>query len=137
MERTFHIFIGSDQSRKYFPRNIWSDFYVQLPEIVQLKGENWHCTVVELRATLNSFCYLCCDLCETSIVDNTRRPVLRSLTRKTTYEELIYVPVIKSEFSVIHLYILNAEGEKIALKLCTSTVYFDSLKTHDNVAIDS
>ena len=116
MERSFHMYVTSRIVKGYFKKNTSTDFYIQLPETVRLSGKGWYCALLQCRANISNTYYLCCDICDTSIVDNMRLPVLRQISRRTAhFEKLIYVPVIRSEFNTIHIYILNGEGELVSV----------------------
>jgi len=119
----FYIHLSSEDSKDLYPHNTPADFRVQLPERIQLLGR-WKCALAEIkfvsptqRSTLDTSLLLNSNLCDSSIVGNTKAPILRRmpLTRGTynkTYDFLHYYPIKTFNFDTIHLYINTDTGER-------------------------
>ena len=74
MERQMdkYLFLSSGDSPIH-PGNTANDFTVELPHLLDLKGD-WECALID---THRRHCIIYCDLCEYSIIGEEERPILR------------------------------------------------------------
>jgi hypothetical protein len=81
----FHLFLSSLDSETIHSTNQRTDFTVELPQPINLKG-SWECALLDFQLTgatiPNDPFYLCSDICEDSSVGDVRLPVLRRLSAK-------------------------------------------------------
>ncbi len=112
-----YLFLSSNDAKSYYSTNTATDFTVQLPETLVLKGE-WWCSLEEIKF-LNKFAvpvpslvYVCCDFVEDSYVGGRKLPVLRTVSIKPrslktdlTFDNPFYLRVSRSELRQLRVYI--------------------------------
>lgn len=99
------------------------DSTIELPNT--LEAEGYGCGVVEIYGKVHHSVaeplYLCSDICQESIVDNSKLPVLRKIRRssnavvKPNIYKVIWLPILRPNITSIRLYICNAQGDIISL----------------------
>lgn len=113
----FHI--SSDQSSSYFSNNCSSAFRVKMPYTINFESENqYEIAVLQINTpplksnykpkyiTINT------NICESSIIDNTLRPVLRlmhvdSFGEPTEFSAPQYLNVTSQSLDLIDLYLTD------------------------------
>ena len=116
MENHFYVHVSSSAKTAFFDHNKGYDFLLELSENIILKGK-WSCALFEMKINIQSshVYYLCADICEPSIVDNKYIPLLRQISRKvannSTFSQLQYIPIVKTEFNTIRVYIVDTAGQ--------------------------
>ena len=70
MAESFHIYLSSEDSIETFPANTASNIRTQLPQELQLSEGVWWCALLNLQlpAVPPEPVYLCCDVCDESLV---------------------------------------------------------------------
>ena len=114
----FYVYLSSDESKTYFPDNQPSKFTVKLPETLHLQGK-WQLALCEIqyppiRKKPEQLLVLT-DLCQDSIVGETRLPILRRFKyTKRGYSSfgVFYYATLKSlEVDQISIYLSTDTGE--------------------------
>ena len=109
MDESFHVFLCSADGEEGLDHP-W-DFTVRLPTRLQLNGDQWWCSLIELTVQTDpSFpLYLCSDVCYDSIAGSRSLPVLSRISQPhTEAANLVFVKVKTSELSSIRLYLIEA-----------------------------
>jgi hypothetical protein len=111
---TIHIYCDSEDT--LYPDNQVTDFTVNLAKTLYIPSR-WVCAITEIDYpdTLKDTCFLCCDLCDSSLTTNSRRlPILRRLpVPKSNWLPLVYVPIKQSQVNKIHFFLKNKEGKPL------------------------
>ena len=99
------------------------DTITQLPTTLEIQG--YGCGVIEMTGKVyhseKEPIYLCSDICEESIVGQSKIPVLRRIKRgasgivNSNIHNVIWLRVMRPTISSIRLYISNSRGEIISL----------------------
>ena len=104
-----YLFLTSDNT--IYRDNRPSNFAVRLNSPLILRGE-WEVGLLDITGypTVSGVHYIFCDLCDTSLVNSARLPLLRSLITTqsvlhSTFNPVAYVPVCKSVIEGIRIYI--------------------------------
>lgn len=101
------------------------DTTIKLPTTLEVEG--YGCGVLELTGkVLSGFkepLYLCCDICEESLVGDKRMPVLRFLNRNlkngnvnNSIDHVIWLHVMRPSISSIRLYIADENGQVVTVE---------------------
>lgn len=118
MASWFHIYLSSRDSLTRFPGNTAFDFYCQLPEEINLVESQWWCALKELvfsQALSNTPLYLCCNICDDSIVGENKLPVLTCVNDDVTQpRHVTFVRVKASRINIVHLYLTDHLGRKVS-----------------------
>lgn len=99
------------------------DMTTHLP--IPLEMEGFGCGVIEIMGKIpqdvKEPLFLCCNICEESIVGNIKMPILRCIKRNksglinSNIYNIIWLRVMRPTISSIRLYISNAFGKIISL----------------------
>ena len=99
------------------------DSITQLPTTLEIQG--YGCGVIEMTGKVyhseKEPIYLCSDICEESIVGQSKMPVLRRIKRgasgivNSNIHNVIWLRVMRPTISSVRLYISNSKGEIISL----------------------
>ena len=99
------------------------DTTTQLPTPLEMQG--YGCGVIEMTGKVyyseKEPIYLCSNICEESIVENIKMPILRRIKRgasgivNSSICNIIWLRVMRPTISSIRLYIANGKGEIITL----------------------
>lgn len=112
--RTIHIYCDSEDT--LYPDNVLTDFTVNLGETIYIPSR-WVCAVAEIDypETLRDTCFLCCDLCDSSLTSSSGRlPILRRLPiPKSKWLPLVYVPIKQRQVNKIRFFLKNKEGKSL------------------------
>jgi hypothetical protein len=116
--RDFYIHMSSNDSIKYYPESDSSNFTIHLPDEIELHGQ-WECALAEIDLPVNprKDLIICCDIVESGVILGKKLPVLRRVFKKNKFTEFInrfYVPVIRSSFRTICIYVLSGTGEIVS-----------------------
>ena len=99
------------------------DTTIYLPSTLEVEG--YGCGVFELFGRTHypndDPLFLCSDICEESIVNNFKLPVLHRLTRDPNglvnmkINNIIWLRIIRPTITTIRLYLCNSKGEVVSL----------------------
>lgn len=134
---SLYVILSSNKSLEYFPENVPSKFRSQLGSPLNMNGM-WKVALVEANISsslsMTNALYIHSKICDDSIVDGHRNPLLRRLMMfepgnwSTVLESPHYVPIKISEMYDIDAYITDENG-KLASFLdhpSTITLHFKS-----------
>lgn len=127
MDKSFYMVFSSSQSKKEFPNNRPSNFYINLPEYLQLGEGDWEVALTNLycSANTNAQMFVTCDLCDMSSVLEKKLPLLIHLKPKTPINNLLFVPVHTKSFNTVHLSLLSIQLNEFSVSGTTiCTLYF-------------
>ena len=135
MEKCEHyLFVSSNDSKNIHPNNNASEFWVELPTHLILRGQ-WEIALVEIKLSsteLNDYAMLF-DGCECSYINDSFRPVLRFLesgTMHRIYNNPIYISVTRDMFERLHLILLPCDGiqSSLSTELLRCTLHLRRVK---------
>ena len=119
--RQFYVYISSSESSQYFPDNQPSRFTIKLPETLRLHGK-WQIALSEIQypsiQKKPEQLLILCDLCQYSIVGDTRLPILRRIKYKDrgsrfhSFGLLYYVALKTQEVDRVSIYVKTDTGEE-------------------------
>lgn len=106
------FFVKSTDSLGIFPNNTASDFTIELPELLYLKGK-WECSLYEISFTENLVkdIIVCSDIVENSIIANSKHQVLRVIAQPSTairhvsFSQLLWLPVSRDQIKRFRIFI--------------------------------
>lgn len=109
----YQFYLCSEDSENLQPQNKVTDFIVELPEPLDLPGI-WEVGLYQADYRLSrqsGNIYLCCDLCEESLIHGRQLPILQKLEPRGGYFNPIPLFVdVKADFiRRIHLCLLDTE----------------------------
>ena len=144
MDRQHFIYTAWDASQQQHPGNRPDDFIVELPQTVPLPG-HWKCGLLEVKYSTHfnepsdtETIYICCDICDESIVLGARLPVVRSCsisasltTVHNLFNNIYYVRTIQEELSSFRIYILDQNLNSVSFKGKTFSCVLHLTKDND------
>ena len=99
------------------------DNTITLPQ--PLEVQNYGCGIIEMTGKVQSGyrepLFLCCDICEESVVGNIKLPVLRYINRNgrniisKSIDHVIWLKVMRPSISSIRLYIADYTGRVVSV----------------------
>ena len=116
----FYVYLSSDDSKIYFPDNKAAHFTIKLPEILHLRGK-WQLALCDIQypsieKKKPEQLLLLADICQDSIIGDTRSPVLRRFKYRTRgytdFNVLYYVSLKNREVDRISVYLRTDSGEE-------------------------
>ena len=120
MEKCEHyLFVSSNDSKNIYPNNNASEFWIELPTHLILRGK-WEIALIEIKLSsseINDYLILF-DGCECSFVKDSFRPVLRFIesgTMHRIYSNPIYISVTRDRLERLHLFLLPCNGLQSSL----------------------
>lgn len=116
--KDFYIYISSEDSMKCFPNNHASQFSVDFPHEIPLKGE-WYCSLTEVCLPPNApdELIICSSILEYAFVSDSKLPVLRKLYKKVRHVEFSqrnYVLVTLRSIQTLDIYVRDKMGRPIS-----------------------
>lgn len=130
MAGSFNIYLSSADSLSSYPDNRALDFNTLLPERIQLESGGWRCglTQLVLPHTPGNVgtdgevpLYLCCNICDDSIVGEKKLPVLARVTENHTEpSHVTYVKLRTRALSTVRVYLTDRHGAPASLRGGTS-----------------
>ena len=136
-----YVVLSSDKSLQYFPSNTSYKFSCHLNAPLILEGK-WKVALVEAYVSSSysksNMLYLSSSICEESIIEGEKKPLLRRLTAyspgqwNTVFESGFYVPVKHKEIYDIDVNI-TTESEQLASFLdqtSSITLHFKAFPFH-------
>lgn len=134
---SIYALVSSDSSLQYFPQNKVYHFKCHLNTSLNLEGL-WKVALLEANISTSKSpktfkpLYVYSNICEESIVDGDKQPILRKLpgdshgTRNSFFEMGRYMPVKINNIEDIDIYITTREGVLASLldQPTTITLYF-------------
>lgn len=122
---SFHMIVNIDGCLDYFPNNKPHRFVTHLQTPLNLR-ENWKVALVDINlpghdSAKETDIYLCCNICTGTLVDGIYRSVLRRICLMDTemdycsFENLLYLSVIKSEVYDIEFFLTDKHGNTVTL----------------------
>lgn len=134
---SIYVVLSSDQSLRYYPNNKPNRFRSHLNVPLLLEG-TWKVALVEVDVSCNlsieDAIYICSPICQDSIVEGEKKPLLRRLMMhtpgvwSTIIDSPYYVPVNIKEMSDIEIYLTNKHEEEASFldRPSTVTLHFKS-----------
>ena len=125
-----YMFLSSHDGFGFHPENNASSFIVELSQPLQL-GQNWSCALVDIALKLRGesdfdLLNVYCDLCDNSVVNLQRLPILRRISFKDglqTFHFPYYILLSRDQVQRFRIYLTNPEGtlrpDSIASLYCT------------------
>lgn len=114
MEKCEHyLYISSSDSKTIYPNNNASEFRVELPTCLMLRGD-WEIALIEFKfshSKTNDYALLF-DGCECSYINDSFRPVLRFIesgTLQRIYDNPIYLRVTRDMIERLHILLLPCD----------------------------
>ena len=116
----FYVYLSSDDSKIYFPDNVPAKFTVKLPETLHLRGK-WQLALCDVQypsieKKQPEQLLLLTDICQDSIVGETRMPILRRFKYTTegytSFGVFYYVTLKNREVDRISVYLRTDSGEE-------------------------
>lgn len=111
----FHI--NSKDCLSTHPQNIASDFTVDLPEPIHFH-EKWEIGLTEIMykgKSVGGDVYVYCDICETSVINGKRLPILRIIRKAgEIFNVPYYIPISQKTISGIRVYIRDSDYDPIS-----------------------
>ena len=128
---SIYVILSSDRSVNYFPQNTSYKFSCHLNAPLHLEG-SWKVALVEafISSSLSKsdMLYLSSSICEESIVEGEKQPLLRRLMAydpghwSTIVESGFYIPVKQKEMYDIDINIYTKSGEFASFLNKTSSI---------------
>ena len=110
-QKSFFIFLSSENSLSYHQSNTPSNFVVELKERLQLIGD-WEIGICDFLclAAISEKCYIFSDIVDYSYVRNSLEPILRTLMPSNTsasyiFSKILYFPIKVNSISQIRIFI--------------------------------
>ena len=114
----YYLQLCSDDSKDTYPENTAAEFRVNLPKLLELKG-NWECALLditfwpEVEGTKPDEIYICTNLIANDYAMNSLHPILKRITVPTNIMTKVTVRlplrefkrVTQSTLQTIHMYI--------------------------------
>lgn len=109
-----------------------SDYFnVKMPDGMDLSGESIGLAEIHFEMENNIDCFdLCCDICESSVVDSTTLPILRrihvsSQQEYIRFDPIYYIPVIKTKPYIITVYLrsVHSKSNSVPFKRLNCTLH--------------
>jgi len=134
---SIYVVLSSDKSSPYFPKNTPYKFKSHLNSPITLDG-NWRMALIEadITSTLSKedAIYVYSSICQDSIVEGEKKPLLRRLMPNTpgdwtiVAESPYYIPVNFKELYDIDVYITDREDKNASFldRPSTLTLHFKS-----------
>ena len=119
-------FLSSTDSSKTFPGNIWYDFTIDLPGILEV-DQSWECALLNINCVpqVQGQFIVFTDIVKQSYIRNTKGSVLRVVHYfDSDFALPYYIPIDRSDISQIRIYIRDLEtgeipSERVSLLTCT------------------
>ena len=113
-----YIYLSDTDSKEYYPGNSPTEFNVQLPHTITLKGK-WLCALNDFHCNYNDTpkgLYVCVDIVQESICGSRKAPILRYIPHRENLIALnpLYVDVCKSEFNSLKMYIRDERFQPVS-----------------------
>ena len=110
-QRSFFIFLTSEDSLLYHQDNVPSNFIVELEERLQLTGD-WEVGICDFFCSENipEKCYIFSDIVDYSYIRNSLEPILRTImpsisTSGYIFPKIFYFPIKVNSLNRIRVYI--------------------------------
>ena len=135
MEKCEHyLYVSSSDSKTIYPNNNPSEFRVELPTCLMLRGD-WEIALIEFKFSHSKTndSALLLDGCECSYINDSFRPVLRFLesgTMHRIYNNPIYISITRDMFERLHLILLPCDGlqSSLSTELLRCTLHLRRVK---------
>jgi hypothetical protein len=125
-DNSIYLFLSSNDSKEYFPKNSSTNFRIKLKTPLIL-DEHWYIALFDARLPIKSddssrSVTIFCNLCKSSIIFDQARPVLRQIGRREARQSMPlcnkqFFPITQRRVDTLHIYLRN---EKDAIPALTT-----------------
>ena len=129
-QRSFFIFLTSEDSLLYHQDNVLSNFIVELEEGLQLTGD-WEVGICDFFCSENisEKCYIFSDIVDYSYIRNSLEPILRTImpsisTSSYIFLKIFYFPIKVNSLNRIRVYIKENQLRLVSGLTVSVTLHF-------------
>ena len=124
MENEYYLFLSSTDGSVFHPENDPQNFIVELNKPLRL-NQSWTCALLDITLKIQTpivgdLVNVYCDLCDNSIVNFQRLPILRRIALQNgtqTFRFPYYIPVSREQIQRFRVFIERAEGERQSIHI--------------------